>query len=78
MVVPEILGLKLVPVAKALPPVEALYQTKLPILEAAFRVTTPAPQRLAGVVDVTVGMASSVTVTPSLVALSHEPLFCDA
>ena len=67
------LGLKLVPVAKAVPPVATLYHTKVPTLEAAFNVIVPAPQRLAGVVEVMVGIAFTVAVTAVLVSEAHVP-----
>ena len=67
------IGLKLVPVAKAVPPEAALYQIKLPILEAAFNVIIPAPQRLTGVVEVTVGIALTVAVIAVLTDETHVP-----
>ena len=63
---------KLVPVAKLVPPVAAAYQLIVPALAAAVKFTVPVPQRLAGVLDVIVGMAFSVTDTA--VDVSLQPL----
>ncbi len=64
--------MKLVPVAKLVPPVAAAYQLIVPALAAAVKFTVPVPQRLAGVLDVIVGMAFSVTDTA--VDVSLQPL----
>ena len=70
-----ILGVvKLFPVATAVPPVGALYQTKLPTLEDAFKTTEPVPQRLAGVVEVTTGIAFIVAVIAVLMVDIQVPL----
>ncbi len=59
-----ILGVvKLVPVAKLVPPVAAAYQLIVPALAAAVKFTVPVPQRLAGVLDVMVGMVFTTTAT---------------
>ena len=50
-------------VAKGVPPIGFAYQIVLPALDVAFNVTLPASQRLAGVVDVIVGVAVMVAVT---------------
>ena len=56
-----ILGVvKLAPVAKAVPPVAAAYQDKVPAEAVAPSVTVPALQRAAGVVEATVGVAVTV------------------
>jgi hypothetical protein len=55
-----------VPVPKLAPPVAAAYQLMVPALAVAPNVTVPAPQRLAGVVAVTVG---AFTVTALVVAV---------
>ena len=46
-----------VPVAKAVPPVEALNHEMVPAEAVAPRVSVPVPQMAAGVVEVIVGMA---------------------
>ena len=66
-------GLKLVPVAKAVPPIAALYHDKVPALEVALKVTIPAPHRLAGVVELTVGIAFIVAVIGVLIAEIQVP-----
>ncbi len=59
-----ILGVvKLVPVAKLVPPVAAAYQLIVPALAAAVKATVPVPQRLAGVLEVMVGMVFTTTAT---------------
>lgn len=64
MVVIAIAGVvKLVPFAIKVPPVGASYQLKVPLDATAFRVTVPVPQRLAGVVDVMLGVTFTVAVT---------------
>jgi hypothetical protein len=62
-----------VSVARDVPPVAAAYQLIVPALAAAFNVTVPVPQRLAGVVAVTVGIALTVAITALLVAV-EQPL----
>ena len=54
---------KLVPVAKLVPPVAALYQLIVPALAAAVKLTVPVPQRLAGVLEVMVGIAFTTIAT---------------
>ena len=63
---------KLVPVAKLVPPVAALYQLIVPALAVAANVTVPVPQRLAGVLAVMLGMAFTTTATA--VDVSLHPL----
>ena len=58
--------MKLVPVAKLGPPEAAAYQFKVPPLAAAVNVTVPASQRLAGVVEVIVGVILIVAITAVL------------
>ena len=60
---------KLLVEAKAGPPVDVAYQIVLPALAVAFNVTEPAPQRLAGVVAVIVGVVFIVAITAVLVEL---------
>ena len=57
---------KAVPVPKAVPPVEVLYQLRVPELAVAAKVTLPVSQRLPGVVPVMVGVAFTVAVTAVL------------
>jgi hypothetical protein len=72
VVVALMLGVvKLMPVAKLVPPVAAAYQLIVPALAAAVNATVPVPQRLAGVVDVIVGIAFTVAATAVLVAVVH-------
>jgi hypothetical protein len=52
-----------VPVPNDEPPEEAAYQFNVPALAVALRVTVPVPQREAGVVPLTVGIAFTVTFT---------------
>ena len=66
--------MKLVPVAKLVPPVEFAYQLIVPALAAAVKLTVPAPQRLAGVVEVIVGMVFTTTATAVEVSLQLLPL----
>ena len=54
---------KLVPLAKLVPPVATSYQLMVPALEAAIKFTVPVPQRLAGVLEVILGTAFTVTLT---------------
>ena len=63
---------KLVPVAKLVPPVAAAYQLIVPALAAAVKFTVPVPQRLAGVLDVIVGMVFTVITTGKLVAVGVD------
>ena len=63
-----------VSVAKLVPPVAAAYQLIVPALAVAFSVTVPAPQRVAGVVAVTVGIVLTVAITAVLVAVV-QPVF---
>ena len=58
-----------VPVARDVPPVAAAYQFKVPALAVAPKVTVPVPQRDAGVVVATVGIAFTVAATAVLVAV---------
>ena len=61
---------KVVPVPKDVPPVALLYHLTEPALGVAPKVNVPVPQRLEGVVLVTVGFA--ITVTALVVA--EQPL----
>ena len=54
---------KVVPVAKAEPPVGTLYQLIVPAVAAAAKVTLPLSQRLAGVVEVMIGVVFTVAIT---------------
>ena len=45
------------------PPVEAAYQSMVPALEVAPKLTAPMPQRLSGVVLLMVGMVFTVAIT---------------
>jgi len=58
---------KVVPVAVAEPPVEAVYQFTLPALAVAPNPTVPASHRAAGVVPVIVGVVFTVATTAVLV-----------
>ena len=55
-----------VPVPNELPPVEAAYQFKVPVLAVAPRLTVPASHREAGVVVSTDGVVLTVAVTAVL------------
>jgi hypothetical protein len=67
VVVAEIDGvIKDTPVPIATPPLEAVYQLIVPALAEAPKVTTPASQRVPGVVPVIVGVAFTVAVTAVL------------
>ena len=55
--------------AKAVPPDPFAYQMVFPALAVALRVTEPASQRLAGVVDVIVGVVFTVAITAVLAEL---------
>ena len=74
MVVVEILGVVYdVPVAKAVPPVDAAHQLIVPALAVAERASVPEPQTDAGVVPVIVGNAVTVIVLLCCTA-AHPPL----
>ena len=60
---------KLVPVPRLAPPVDAAYQLIVPAEAVAPRVTVPVPQTLPGVVAVMVGTAFTVAITAILVAV---------
>ena len=51
------------PVAIGVPPTGTVYQLIIPELAVALKLTTPAPQRLLGVVDVIVGAVFTVATT---------------
>lgn len=71
----EILGVvKLVPVPKELPPVEAAYQLIVPADAVAPNVTVPASHRDAGVEPVIVGSVFTVALIIVLEAVVHVPL----
>ncbi len=61
--------MKLVPVAKLVPPVAAAYQLIVPALAAAVKATVPVPHLLAGVLDVIVGIVFTTTATAVDVSL---------
>ena len=63
-----------VPVVNAVPPVEFTYQLIVPALAVAVKLTVPAPQRLAGVVEVIVGIVFTTTATAVEVSLQLLPL----
>ena len=65
---------KLVPVPKDAPPVEAAYQLIVPADAVAPKLTVPVPQFAAGVVPVIVGIAFIVATTPVLEVVV-QPLF---
>ena len=70
----DILGVvKLVPVAKLTPPVEAAYQLIVPELAVAPNVSVPASQREAGVVPAIVGEVITLIVLVALAA-AHPPV----
>jgi len=74
VVVLDILGVvKLVPVAKLTPPVEAAYQLIVPELAVAPNVSVPASQREAGVVPAIVGEVITLIVLVTLAA-AHPPV----
>ena len=58
------------PVPKLVPPVAAAYQLMVPALAVAPKVTVPAPQRLAAVLAVIVGIAFTVTA----LVVAEQPL----
>ena len=66
--------MKLFPVPKEAPPVEAAYQLIVPVL-VAFKVTVPELQTKEGVVLAIVGIEFIVAVAGVLEALVHP--FCD-
>lgn len=69
----EILGVVYeVPVAKAVPPVDAAHQLIVPALAVAERASVPEPQTDAGVVPVIVGNA--VTVIVPVAVADPQPL----
>ena len=57
-----------------MPPVDAAYQLTVPALAAAPKVTVPVPQRAAGVIPDTVGIAFTVATTAVLLAVVHPLL----
>ena len=68
--VAEILGVvKLVPVPRLAPPVDAAYQLIVPAEAVAPSVTVPVLHTLPGVVAVMVGMALTVAITAVRVAV---------
>ena len=69
MVVEEILVVKLGPVAKTEPPVEAAYQLIIPVdgEGTADKVTVPVPHREPGVVEEKVGIGFTVATARTLV-----------
>ena len=70
----EILGVVYdVPVAKAVPPVDAAHQLIVPALAVAERASVPEPQTEAGVVPVIVGNAVTVIV-PIALTLPQPPV----
>ena len=62
---------KLVPVANLVPPVAVEYQFIVPADAFAANLTVPLPVRLAGVIDVIVGIVFMVAITAVLVAVIH-------
>jgi len=62
---------KLTPVPRDAPPVEAAYQLIVPAEAVAPRVTVPVPQFELGVVPVMVGIALIVATTAVLLAVVH-------
>lgn len=65
---------KLVPVPKDAPPVEAAYQLMVPAAAAACKVAVPVPHIEAPVVEVKVGSALTVATTAVLGADVHPLL----
>ena len=61
------------PVPTKLPKVGASYQLSVPPLDVALKVNVPEPQRLAGVVDVTVAATFIVAVTSVLEGVAQVP-----
>ncbi len=68
---------KLVPVPKALPPLDAAYQLIVPV-PAADKLTVPVPQRLPSVVELKVGIAVTVAITSVLLELAQDPFTASA
>ena len=64
---------KEVPVPKEVPPEEAAYQFKLPVLAEALSTTVPASHREAGVVELILGIVLTVAIT-ALLAEMQVPL----
>jgi len=64
---------KLVPVPKEEPPVEAAYQLIVPADAVAPKVTVPVPHRAAGVVPVRVGVAGWALTTAFPEAAEVQP-----
>ena len=60
---------KLVPVPRLTPPVDAAYQVIVPAEAVAPRVTVPVPQTLPGIVAVMVGTALTAAITDVRVAV---------
>ena len=70
--VDDILGVvKLVPLPKLVPPVDAAYQLIVPALAAAPNVTVPLPHTEPGVVPLIVGIAFTVATTAVLLDVVH-------
>ena len=69
---------KLVPVPKLEPPVEAAYQVTVPADAVAPNVTVPVPHRLLSVVPVIVGIGFIVAITAVLAPVVHPPLVASA
>ena len=63
--------MKLVPLPKLVPPVEAAYQLIVPALAATPKVTVPLPHTELGVVPLIVGIAFTVATTAVLLAVVH-------
>ena len=61
-----------VAVAKLVPPVAAAYQFKVPALAVAPNVAVPVPHIVAGVVEVTIGIAFTVITELLLVAVAVD------
>ncbi len=66
--------MKLVPVPKLEPPVEAAYQLIVPADAVAPNVTVPVPHLLLGVDPVMVGIEFIVAITAVLAPVVHPPL----
>ena len=58
--------MKLVPVAKLEPPEALAYQFSVPEFATAPNITVPVSQRLAGVVEVIIGVVFTVAITAVL------------
>lgn len=63
---------KLVPVPTEVPPDDTVYQLMVPPDAVALKVTVPASQREAGVVDVIVGVIFTVATTGVLAKVQPE------